>query len=424
MRSHLALVLSIPLAACGGGSSSIDAADLDAGGDGSVDVDAAIELDAGPSIDAPAANCTPVSGTRIVLTPVASGLDSPVGITAPPGDTRLFVIEQDGGIRVIKAGALLPTPFLNLAGTAGPVLAGGERGLLGLAFHPQFGSNRKFYVNFTRKPDGATVIAEFTATAGTDTADLATRRDVLIIPQPFSNHNAGWLEFGPDGKLYIAMGDGGSGGDPGDRAQNDTQMLGKLLRIDVDTRTGTKAYGIPSDNPFASSADGANDPRPEIWGKGLRNPFRFGFDRGNGDLYIGDVGQGAWEEVNAGANLPSINWGWDDREGAHCYEPMNGCLTAGRTDPVVEHSQNAGWASVIGGDVYRGTCFPDLVGTYFYGDYSQAGLWAFRLTGGVAQNDREVLAAVGNITSIKSDATGEMYVVTHNGVVRRITAAP
>ncbi len=426
MRQRLAaLALSLPFAACGGGSTPIDGSVTDDGlGPDAPFVDAPTAIDATP-IDGPSANCTPVNGTRIVLTPVAQGLDTPVGLTSPPGDRRMFVVEQGGAIRLIKDGALVTAPYLNLGGAAGPVLSGGERGLLGLAFHPQFGTNGKFYVNFTRKTDGATVIAEFTAAApADDTAPVASRRDVLVIPQPFSNHNAGWLEFGPDGKLYIAMGDGGSGGDPGDRAQNDAELLGKLLRIDVDARTGTKAYGIPADNPHASSPDGAADPRPEIWGKGLRNPFRFGFDTGTGDLYIADVGQNAWEEVNAGPNLPSMNWGWDDREGRHCYEPTTGCLTAGRTEPVVEHSHNAGWISVIGGVVYRGSCFPDLVGSYFYGDYGQRGLWSFRLMGGVAMNDREVVPNVGQISHVSHDATGEMYVVTMDGRVRRITAAP
>lgn len=426
MRQRLAAIaLSLPLAACGGGSTPIDGSPTDDSlGPDAPFVDAPTTIDATP-VDGPAANCTPVNGTNIVLTPVAQGLDSPVGLASPPGDRRIFVVEQTGAIRLIKDGALVTAPYLNLGGTAGPVLSGGERGLLGIAFHPQFGTNGKFYVDFTRKPDGATVIAEFTAAApGDDTAPVASRRDVLVIPQPFANHNAGWLEFGPDGKLYIAMGDGGSGGDPGDRAQNDAELLGKLLRIDVDARTGTKPYGIPSDNPFASSPDGAADPRPEIWGKGLRNPFRFGFDTGTGDLYIADVGQGAWEEVNAGPNVPGVNWGWDDREGRHCYEPMTGCLTAGRTEPVTEHSHNSGWISVIGGVVYRGTCFPDLVGTYFYGDYGQQGLWAFKLTAGQAMNDREVVPNVGALTHVNHDATGEIYVVTQDGRVRRITATP
>ena len=260
--------------ACSGGSSKpIDAAVDD--GDGGLDAtaDAPVAIDA--SGDALTAGCTPRSGTTIALEPVVSGLSSPIGLTSPPGDPRLFVVQQGGQVRIIDDTALAPTPYLNLGGANGPVLSGGERGLLGLAFHPRFAENGKLYVNFTRKPDGATVIAEFTAASPTAaTVDVATRRDLLVIPQPYANHNGGWLEFGNDGLLYIGMGDGGSGGDPQDRAQNDAELLGKMLRIDVNARTGAKAYAIPPGNPFATSADGPTDPRPEIWHKGLRNPFR------------------------------------------------------------------------------------------------------------------------------------------------------
>jgi glucose/arabinose dehydrogenase len=365
------------------------------------------------------AACNPVNGTNVVLAPYVSGLDLPLMITAPPNDRRNFVIEQDGRIEVITDGVQGTAPFIDLTTL---VLSGGERGLLGLAFHPNFGANQLFYVHFTRRPDGDHVIAEFRATAGTDTADIGTRRDLLVFDDPYSNHNGGSIEFGNDRMLYIAIGDGGNGGDPQDRAQNDTVLFGKLLRIDVDSRTGTKQYGIPSDNPFASSPDGPGDPRPEVWHKGLRNPFRFSFDRANGNVYIGDVGQGAWEEIDVAANTAGINWGWDDREGAHCYEPTTNCLTAMRREPVAEHSAGSGWHAIIGGQVYRGSCFPDLVGTYFYGDYSAQQLWAFEYDGTAAVNRRQVLANVGDITAIHADAFGELYVVTHNGTIRRITA--
>ena len=365
--------------------------------------------------------CTPKAGTTLGVVTVATGFTEPVALTGPQGDARIFVVEQRGTIKIVKNGAVLPTPFLDLAGAAGPIQCCGEQGLLGLAFHPQFATNGLFYVNFTRKPDGDTQIAEFHADPGSDVAEPTSRRDLLLIDQPYSNHNAGWLEFGIDGLLYIAMGDGGAAGDPGDRAQDDTQMLGKVLRIDVDTRTGTKQYGIPSDNPFASSADGATDPRPEIWQKGLRNPYRFSFDRGTGDIYLGDVGQGAWEEISAGPNVASVNWGWDDREGRHCYEPMSGCLTANRTDPVTEHAAGDGWHSIIGGQVYRGTCFPDLVGQYFYSDYFIQRLWGFRLVNGMAQGDAQLLASnLGSVTHVHSDGLGEMYVLNHSGTLRRI----
>jgi hypothetical protein len=202
-----------------------------------------------------------------------------------------------------------------------------------------------------------------------------------------------------------------------------TPRCSALLRIDVDTRTGTKEYGIPSDNPFASSPDGASDPRPEIWHKGLRNPFRFSFDRATGDIYIGDVGQEIWEEIDVSANTPGINWGWDDREGMHCFEPSSGCLTANRREPVVEHNQTNGWDAIMGGQVYRGSCYPGLVGTYFYGDYDKQQLWAFEWNGSAAVNNRQAITgSLGNITAIHADGFGELYLVTHNGVIRKIVA--
>jgi glucose/arabinose dehydrogenase len=402
------VLAALLLAACGSDTNTVDAATMDA---------AVID---GPGIaDGAVASCTPVNGTTVVLAPFASNLQDPVMITGAPGDPRQFIIEQAGAIRVVKDGALVVAPFLDLTSL---VLGGGERGLLGIAFHPDFAENQRFYVHFTRLNDGDHTIAEFTATAGTDTAAITTRRDVLTFDDPYSTNNGGMLEFGIDDKLYIAIGDGGLAGDPQDRAQSDASLFGKILRIDVDTRTGTKQYGIPGDNPFISSPDGPFDPRPEIWHKGLRNPFRFSFDRANGNIYIGDVGEDRYEEINAGPNSPSLNWGWDDREGAHCFEPMTGCLTADRREPVVEHTDVDGWHSVIGGQVYRGTCYPGLVGTYFYGDYFKGELWAFEPSGGVATNVRMVVPNVGPITAIHADAQGELYVVTHSGVVRKITA--
>ncbi len=421
--SHVLMLLLGWSAACGGNSSGeIDAPGGDDGDGGGTGSDGGGDnIDARDQPDAAVATCTPRNGTTVALAPVATGLDQPLMITGAPGDPRLFVIEQDGRVRVIKDGALLPTPFLDISGSSGQVLAGGERGLLGIAFHPDFRNNDRFYLHYSARPSGDHVIAEFLANPGGDTAIPGSRRELLRFSDPFSNHNGGMIEFGNDGMLYIALGDGGSGGDPGNRAQNDNVFFGKLLRINVDTRTGTKQYGIPADNPFANSADGANDPRPENWHKGLRNPFRFSFDRGTGNIYIGDVGQEIWEEIDVAANSPGINWGWRPREGRHCYSPSTGCQTAGLTEPVVEHNQNTGWDSIIGGQVYRGSCFPGLVGTYFYGDYTRGQLWAFEYSGGVAMNNRQAITAgLGNITAIHADSLGELYVLTHNGAVRRI----
>jgi glucose/arabinose dehydrogenase len=399
--------LLVFLAACGGG-----------GGDGP---DGPPPIDGRDVGDGAVASCTPKNGTTIGFEDVVSGLDSVLLVTAAPGDPRLFVIEQPGVIRVIKDGQVVAAPFLDLSGANGLVQCCSEQGLLGLAFHPDFLQNDRFYVHFTARTGGDHVIAEYKANFGTDTADAGSKRELLRFTDPYTNHNAGSLEFGTDGMLYIGFGDGGSGGDPQDRAQDLTSLFGKILRIDVDERTGTKEYGIPADNPYASSADGAADPRPEVWHYGLRNPFRFTFDPANGDIYIGDVGQETWEEIDVSPNLPNINWGWDDREGSNCYEPSTGCQTSNRVDPVVQFSHSQGWASIMGGAVYRGPCFPDLVGTYFYADYYAGRLWAFEYAGGVAQNNRQVSSVnLAGLTSVHAGATGELYVSTINGQVRRI----
>lgn len=367
-----------------------------------------VQVDVRPGV-ALGGTCTPKAGTTITTVKIADGLVAPVLVTAPIADPRLFVVEQSGAIRIVKNGALLPSPFIDLSAA---VKFGGEQGLLGMAFHPNFANNHKFYVNYTQLSNGATIVAEYQAVPGGDTANAAVaERRLMTIAQPFANHNAGAIEFGRDGMLYVALGDGGSGGDPGLRAQNDSEWLGKMLRIDVNSTTGSKAYGIPAGNPFATSGDGPLDPRPENWHKGLRNPFRFSFDEANGDIYIADVGQNRIEELNAASNTPGINWGWNDREGSQCFLPSIGCATAGRTDPVTQHSHNEGWKSIIAGNVYRGSCFPDLRGRYFYTDYYVDEIWSFNLVAGAAQNDRQVLKGpnLGWVTSIHKDGFGEMF---------------
>ncbi len=367
-----------------------------------------VQVDA-PRADAPRGPCSPKAGTTITTVKIADGFEAPVLVTAPLGDPRLFVVEQTGTIRIVKAGVVLPAVFMDISAA---IKSTGEQGLLGMAFHPNFASNHKFYVNYTQQSDGATIVAEYQAMPGGDIVNAAVaERRLITIAQPFANHNAGAIEFGRDGMLYIGLGDGGDGGDPGLRAQNDSQWLGKMLRIDVNSTTGNKAYGIPTDNPFAASADGPMDPRPENWHKGLRNPFRFNFDEANGDIYIADVGQNLIEELDASSNTPGINWGWNDREGNQCYRPANGCATAGRTDPVTQHTHAAGWKSIIAGHVYRGSCFPDLKGQYFYTDYYVDEIWSFNLVAGAAQNDRQVFKSpnLGAVTSIHQDGFGEMY---------------
>jgi glucose/arabinose dehydrogenase len=346
---------------------------------------------------------------------VASGLHSPLDLQAAPGDReRLYVVEQGGRIRVIRGGQLQPTAFLNVADR---ISSGGERGLLGLAFHPRFAQNRRFFVNYT-DPNGDTHIAEFQATSA-DTADPASERLLLFVPQPFANHNGGGLAFANDGTLLIGLGDGGSGGDPFGNGQNLGTRLGKMLRIDVD---GAVPYAIPPDDPFVAKAGAL----PEVWAYGLRNPFRFSVDRPTGDVYIGDVGQARREEIDVvPGGRGGQNFGWNITEGTLCYEPKSGCSTAGITMPVLEYGHSDGCA-VTGGVVYRGCRMPDLVGTYFYGDYCSGFVRSFRLASGQATALRDWTAGlrgIDSVTSFGTDADGEVYVVDYDGEVYELVPA-
>ncbi|MBL9018618.1 MAG: PQQ-dependent sugar dehydrogenase [Myxococcales bacterium] len=413
-------VTLLALAACQKSSAKPDAmVDGDGGTDGAVG-DGGTDA---PAPDAYVANCVPNTGTTITTVPFVSGLSQPLMITGAPGDRRQFVIEQGGRVKVIDNGQVLAAPALDL-GEDDLITAGGERGLLGIAFHPKWLENGLFYIAHTGK-NGDHVFAEYQMPTGTSVANKASRRELLRFADPFSNHNGGSMEFGNDGFLYIAIGDGGSGGDPGNRAQNDASFFGKLLRIDVDTRTGNKQYGIPPTNPHAASPDGPTDPRPEVWHKGLRNPFRFSFDRMNGDIYIGDVGQGPnppnLEEIDVAPNTPGTNWGWPEREANRCFRPATNCPTAGRTDPVIVRGGANGWTSIMGGVVYRGSCYPNLAGKYFYGDYAAGQLWAFTWNGTTAVGDAQIVAgSLGNITAIHDDGNGQLYVVLHGGSIRRV----
>lgn len=285
----------------------------------------------------------PTPSEAVRLDPVISGLQAPLYVThSRDGSGRLFIVEQGGRIRVLRPGVSTSTVFLDIAGR---VLSGGEQGLLGLAFHPQFAGNRRFFVNYTRRPDGATVIAEYQGpVGGGDVADPNTERILLVIPQPFTNHNGGMVEFGPDGFLYIAMGDGGSGNDPGNRAQNPNDLLGKILRLDVN---GAQPYAIPPDNPFAGGGG-----RGEIYALGFRNPFRFSFDRLTGDLLAGDVGQDAREEIDRVTR--GGNYGWRVFEGTSCtgLGPAP-CNPASFIPPIIEYAHQGGRCAVIGGYAYR-----------------------------------------------------------------------
>ena len=373
-------------------------------------------------LPSPSSTCgagVPVPGTPTLTTVlVARGLASPLDLQSAPGDrSRIFVVEQPGRIRVIRDGALVAAPFLDVSGR---ISTGGERGLLGLAFHPGYAQNGRLFVNYTDR-NGDTHVAEFHGTPGTDTADAGSERAVLFVTQPFANHNGGGLAFGRDGMLYLGLGDGGSGGDPFRNGQNLATLLGKMLRIDVDRGN---PYAIPTDNPFVARA-GA---RGEIWAYGLRNPWRFAFDRLTGDLVIADVGQSQWEEVDVGlaSRRGGENYGWNVTEGSHCFPPASGCDMAGITLPVLEYGHSDG-CSITGGVVYRGCRMPGYQGTYFYADYCTHFVRSVRLEEGRAADPRDWTAALGrglnNPTSFGVDGDGEAYVVDQDGEVYRIVPA-
>jgi glucose/arabinose dehydrogenase len=365
------------------------------------------------------ADIAPVAGAAFKLqTIVSSGLSSPVHLTAPAGDAqRLFVVEQPGRIRVVKNGVLLSPAYLDITGR---VESGGERGLLSVAFHPAFASNGKLYVYYTRS-GGDVRISEFTAPSPqADTADPGTEVNLLTIEHSAnSNHNGGLVLFGPDGFLYAGVGDGGGGGDPLGSGQDTASLLGKLLRIDV-AQPGTPVAG----NPFGSA----------VYDYGLRNPWRFSFDRLTGDLYVGDVGQNAWEEIDfkaapAPGQAPpaGINWGWNLMEGTHCYAAP-GCDAAaqGLALPILEYGHGEG-QSVTGGYVYRGPAMPAATGTYFYADFYTF-VRTFRVAMGQATSPQDVTGqlgvSVGNVSSFGEDGCGELYVVSYGGAIHKLVPGP
>ena len=344
------------------------------------------------------------SKIRISFSRVARNLSKPVFIThSGDNNGRLFIVEQDGRIKILLDGTVLSTPFLNLSAK---VSKGSERGLLGLAFHPDYATNRKFYVNYTNT-SGDTVVAEYTRTSNPNIANT-TGRILLTIDQPYSNHNGGMLAFGPDRYLYIGTGDGGSSGDPGNRAQQLTYLLGKILRIDIDNTAPGKQYAIPAGNPYAGATAGLD----EIWSFGVRNPWRFSFDRRTGDLWIGDVGQNRYEEINL-STAPTagraVNYGWRVLEGTSCFNPSSGCSTSGKTPPMAVYSHSLG-CSVTGGYVYRGLAYRGLVGGYLFGDFCSGRVWALKAHGPASQSP--VLMADTNlsISSFGEGQDGTLYV--------------
>ena len=345
---------------------------------------------------------------RIWFSRVARSLSKPVFITHS-GDAsgRLYIVEQGGRIKILQNGTVRSTPFLNISAK---VSNGSEQGLLGLAFHPDYAANRRFYVNYTNT-SGDTVIAEYTRSLSNPNVADPTGRIVLTIDQPYSNHNGGMLAFGPDRYLYIGMGDGGDAGDPGNRAQRLTFLLGKILRIDVDNEAGGKLYAIPPGNPYAGQTVGLD----EIWSYGLRNPWRFSFDSRTGDLWIGDVGQNRYEEINRSPAVNGVdagkglNYGWRVLEGKACFNPSSGCSTSGKTPPMAVYSHSSG-CSVTGGYVYRGLAYRGLVGGYLFGDFCSGRIWTLRAHGPASQSP--VLMADTNlaISSFGEGPDGTIYV--------------
>jgi len=348
-----------------------------------------------------------LESVSVKLTEIAR-LTQPVALAVRAGDAAIYVVEKGGRVRAVRSGALDPTPVLDLTGR---VSTGGEQGLLGLAFSPDGG---KLYVNFTN-PDGDTRVVEYAFAGGR--ADPSTARELLAVDQPYANHNGGNLVFGPDGRLWIGLGDGGSGNDPQNRAQNLGVLLGKMLRIDPAPSAGLP-YTIPPDNPFVGR-DGA---RAEIWSSGLRNPWRYSFDKATGDLWIGDVGQNAVEEIDfaASSSRGGENWGWPALEGTRANR---GSPPAGAVPPILDYDQSVGGCSVVGGYVYRGQAIPGLTGAYVFGDYCQGELRAIRQSGGRVTEEADLGRGVDGLSSFGQDAAGELYALSLGGSVFRIDPA-
>ena len=355
------------------------------------------------------------AATKVQLEKVASGFAKPLYITEPPdGSGRLFVVEQKGKIRIVQGGTILPEPFVDLGSVI--TSAGNEQGLLGLAFHPKFKENGRFFVAYTAT-DGDNTLAELRVSADANKADPSSWKVLLVIPDFAPNHNGGMVTFGPDGYLYLGTGDGGGGGDPRSNGQNKDVLLGKILRLNVD---GATPYAIPASNPFVAGGG-----KPEVWAYGLRNPWRFSFDRATGDLWIGDVGQNAVEEVNfePAGGKGGLNYGWNVMEGTHCFKPSSGCTQQGLVLPVTEYSHGEGGCSVTGGYVYRGSKEPKLTGAYLFTDYCEGVIWALTKASGGTWTRTPVLDSKLRITSFGEDQAGEIYAVSQgDGAIYRLRA--
>jgi glucose/arabinose dehydrogenase len=467
MRAWL-LVGSIAFGACG--NKPNQQAEAGPPLEAAVVIDAMV--DAGPDA-APAVACTPTAGTSVTVRKIGTVSGSAVLATAPPNDSRLFVLEQDGRIRIFDHEQLLPTPFLDLSESATGACSlateaactgrqdclptytpqgayvtcralvvggtGSEEGLLGLAFDPQYATNHQFYVYLTSfnpttggDPIGD-LLLRYTTSSDPSRADPMSREIILAIPDFASNHNAGMVEFGADGDLYLSTGDGGQAGDPRRNGQNTNALLAKILRLDVAHPANGRSYGIPADNPFADGTAGA----PEVFMFGLRNPWRWSFDRKTGDMWIGDVGQGQTEELDyvPAGHQAGKNFGWSVYEGSTCCElqadhcaqqaPQQSCDATDKAMPQVELSHADGWNAIIGGQVYRGPCYPDLDGTYFFTDHGRniVSTGKVGLDGSVAIADLPGVWPSGP-SSIHADTAGELYMTTTTGDVYHLEAAP
>ncbi len=374
----------------------------------------------GPSMERRQAAPFDPASFQLRLERVAEGFERPTFVThAGDGSGRMFVVEKAGVIRVIAGGGTLSEPFLDIRSIVGS--RGSEQGLLGLAFHPRYAENGRFFVAYTANntANGDNTVAEYRVSSDTNRADPATGRVLYAIPDFASNHNGGMIAFGPDGYLYAGTGDGGQGGDPRANGQNLGALLGKMLRLDVD---GGEPYGIPAGNPCV----GRGDARPEAWAYGLRNPWRFSFDRATGELWIADVGQNAREEINIQPATSSggENYGWNIMEGMRCFQPSDNCDRAGLTLPVHDYGRDQG-VSVTGGYVYRGAASPPLYGAYLYGDFGSGRIWALYQPAEGGWRNVELLRPDVQISTFGEDESGEVYLASYgDGAIYRLTAAP
>ena len=415
------VALAVLTAACGStaitGGPSVPGSS--AGGTPSAGSGATASQGSGAPATPPASAFDP-TGVTLEVDVIASGLTSPVDVTAADdGSGRIFVVEQAGRIRLVRDGQLRTEPFLDIQER---IASGGERGLLGLAFHPDFPADPRLFVDYTDR-NGDTVVSEFRLD-GSDPAraDPASERILIQIDQPFPNHNGGGVAFGSDGMLYVSTGDGGSGGDPQGNGRRLDTLLAKILRIDVDgAPDANRRYRVPADNPFLDVAHA----RPEIWLTGLRNPWRMRFDQATGDLWIGDVGQGAWEEIDvAPAGQGGLDFGWNVMEGAHCYEPSDGCDETGLVLPVAEYDHSMGCA-VIGGPVVRDAGQPLLDGGYLFSDACSGRLWLLDAAAATAEREPVIVLESGrSISSIALDEDGTVLATDlGGGQLLAITAA-